>query len=383
MYDVVVIGQGLSGMLSAIWAKEQGHSVALVHQGSGKLIQATGLLDILPGTNGSFDQMVKQYKIDNWNSTILQDGVEHFKKLMNKLNLKYYGDGKHPVEVVTGSGHIKSTGLYPETYKPIPAKGKVIVVGFQEIADFQPTYAMANLKEDRPQLEVEAINVTLGKRSFRTMTQLDAARLLEDKAIRSQLIQQIKQQMNAEELSKPDLFIFPAALGVMNWKEVVTDLETGLGSAITEAAGMPPNASAVRLNEILKKELIRQGVRMYTDTMVIGSNIINQQVQSIQLKNSSNRISALKGTNYVLATGGVLGGGLEKTATGFKEQVLGIEVNTNGEFIDDLQNVSFVGASKGTKVLSYGITGGLYSILSSYQAVLALKNTHNGGTQAC
>lgn len=34
MYDVVVVGQGLTGMLTAIWGRKQGQRVALVSSGT-------------------------------------------------------------------------------------------------------------------------------------------------------------------------------------------------------------------------------------------------------------------------------------------------------------------------------------------------------------
>jgi glycerol-3-phosphate dehydrogenase subunit B len=358
MYDVVVVGQGLTGLLSSIWTKEKGHSVALVSQGTGKIIQSSGVMDLSPGKEEQENTLAKP--------ALINKSVEEFKDLTSRLGYPYQGNVQTQVPVVTGSGYVKMTTLYPETITPVPKTGNVVIIGFQEITDFKPEYIKGNLQKERPELTIDAITVRLGKSSLRTMTQLDAARLLEQKEIRASVIQQIKSKMSEQSIKQPKLFVFPASLGVGQWRTVLSDFRDSLGSAITEAPGMPPNATAIRLNDVLVKEAVRTGIRFYTDTIVAGSNLERNQVQSLVVK-STGKTSNLEGLNFIIAGGGVLGGGLEVTAEGLKEQILRLEVDEFGQYVDCPRNVFPVGASQGTKVTQYGVTGGIYSILSSYE----------------
>ncbi len=367
MYDYIVIGQGLTGMLSAIWAREKGASVALISQGEGRIVQSTGVMDLIPAEKGNIVKMMEGYQNHSWDKTLIKNGIDRFKTLLSRLGYPYYGDIYNPIEIITGSGHLKSTGLYPETIHPIPEKGHVMVIGFQEIADFQPEYIKGNLRKERPGLNISTINISLGKRALRTMTQLDAARMLEDRENREYVLKQIKEQLSVQMTTSIDLFIFPSSLGILQWKMIIEEFKEKLQAQVTEAVGMPPNATAIRLYEGLKKEISRQGVRLYADTQVIGSKVENDIVKSIIIKNTVSR--ELKAKTYVMATGGVLGGGFEWTTKGLKEKVLGVKINQNGEYLSPIKNVYTVGASQGIDVTKHGITGGVFSILSSYAAI--------------
>ena len=371
MYDYIVIGQGLTGMLSAIWARERGASVALISQGEGRIIQSTGVMDLIPGDRGNIIKMLEEYNINSWDDFTIKNGIDKFKSLLNRLDYPYHGNIYNPVEIITGSGHLKSTGLYPETIQPIiqpiPEKGHIMIIGFREIADFQPKYIKGNLSKDRPELKISTMNISLGKRSLRTMTQLDAARMLEDQENRKYVLKQIKEQLKVQSAHSINLFVFPSALGILEWKVIIEELKEELQAPVTEAVGMPPNAAAIRLYEVLKKEMIRLGVRLYSNTQVIGSKVENDILKSIKIKNSIS--GELKAKKYVIAAGGIIGGGLEQTAKGLKEKVLGIEINQNGEYLSTIKNVYLVGASQGMHVIRNGITGGVFSILSSYTAI--------------
>ncbi len=374
IYDVIVIGHGLTGMLTAIWAKEQGKTVAIVHQGSGRIIQSTGLFDIIPGLKSEISDLIDKYQIEDWSKTFIEDGINEFKLLMNRLNYPYKGSVEDPVEVVTGSGHLKQTALYPDTIKPIPNEGHVVIVSYKEIADFQPTFVKDNLQKERPKLSIDKINISLGIRNLRTMTQLDAARLLEKQEIRNKVIDQINEFKN---ITQADLYIFPSVLGVEGWDNIIKDFGNRLGADITEAPGMPPNATAIRLNDYLRKEVIKLGVKLYSNSTVIGNEINANKIRNITVRNNNN-VFKLASKNYVLATGGIIGGGIEVTSEGLIEKAIGVEINNDGELIESIENVLLVGASNGFNVLNHGITGGVYSILSSYRAAKFL-NDNNGG----
>lgn len=379
MYDVVVIGQGLSGLLSAIWAKENGFHTALIATGSGKIIQSAGVMDLIPGKVGGYKEWLETYELNKLPKAQIIEALTKFKALTKRLQYPYNGNIETPVSIVTGSGHIKNTAFYPETITPITSKGHVVIVGFKEIVDFQPAFIEGNLLKDRPQLTIETLNINLGKKSQRTMTQLDAARLLDQKDIRSHCIEQIKSQLAQQAISQPELFIFPASLGMDHWKATIEHFSKELGGKVTEAPGMPPNATAIRLNEVLKKEATKLGVRFYADTTVVGCTLKNDTIQTLKIKSSNQITTHLSGKQFILATGGVVGGGLEVTNKGLKETALCLEVNEIGALLYCPKNLYPVGASKGTSMTQYGITGGTYSILCSHEAICKLQQATEGG----
>lgn len=368
MFDVVVIGQGLSGLLSAISAKEQGFRTALVSIGSGKIIQSTGVMDLIPGSHGGLKEWMEFHQLTVGQKQSAIDAVEQFKELTERLGYPYSGDPEKPVQIVTGAGHVKTTTLYPQTIKLVPERGHVVIVGFQGISDFQPAYVAGNLHKHRPGLTIDTMKISLGKHSQRTMTQLDAARLLDQEEVRNECLTQIKQQLTEKNIRRPSLFIFPASLGIENWRNTVEQLTRELGTAVTEAPGMPPNATAIRLNERLKKQAVRLGIRFYSDTTVTGFKADGQMIQSLMIK-TVNQVTELQGKQFVLATGGILGGGLEVTPSGLKETALGLKTDEEGALLNCPVNLHPVGAANGLQNTQYGITGGIFSIVSAYQTI--------------
>lgn len=379
MYDVVVIGQGLSGMLAAIWTKEQGYNTALVASGTGKILQSTGVIDLIPGKDGTLKDWMELFELRTLTKSQIQLAIDKFKMLTKRLDYPYKGYFESPAPIITGSGHIKMTALYPYTIKPVPSEGHVVIVGFKEITDFQPAFIKGILQQERPALTIDTISIQLGKQAQRTMTQLDAARLLDQKEMRNHCIQQMKKQLAEQGIHQADLFVFPASLGVSQWKETIDAFSAELGGNVTEAPGMPPNATAIRLHEALKKEATKMGIRFYADTTVVGCHLSGEKVQSLKIRASNQQISELAGRHFILATGGILGGGLEITSQGIKETALGIPVNEYGELVHYPNNLFTLGGSNGTRFTQFGITGGMYSIINSYETTCKLQQTVLGG----
>ncbi|MBT2733418.1 FAD-binding protein [Bacillus sp. ISL-7] len=382
MYDVVVLGQGLSGLISAIWAKEQGYSTALVATGTGKIIQSTGVMDLIPGSVEGLNEWAELCQMSNLQLSQLTRAIEQFKTLTKKLGYPYEGEIEKLSSIVTGSGHVKKTALYPETISPLPEKGHVVIVGFEEVVDFQPAYIKGNLQKARPQLAIDVLKIKLGNHSQRTMTQLDAARLLDQKEIRNHCINQIKRRIVEENIRQGDMFIFPASLGVEQWKETMEQFSFELNAKITEAPGMPPNTTAIRLYERLKKEAVKLGVRFYADTTVTGCTIDGEEIKSLTI-HTTNRLTNLNGKQFILATGGILGGGLEVTTEGLKDTALRLETDEKGALLHCPTNLYPVGASRGIQVTQNGITGGVFILLSINEMIEQLRQQMMlGGTRS-
>jgi glycerol-3-phosphate dehydrogenase subunit B len=371
MYDVVVVGQGLTGLLSAILAKQHHKKVALVANGTGKLLQSTGVMDLVPGSNKEFDEWVAFFKLEN---IPVRESVKKFKQLIANLNYPYNGDVDCLVPIVTANGHIKMTALYPKTIKPIPNKGNIVIVGFNEIVDFQPEFLKGNLQKVRPDLNIHTMKITLGKQSQRTLTQLDVARILDEKDGRAYCLYQIKKEITTQKLDNIDLFIMPSCLGLKNWQAVYNQFESELHSKITEAPGMPPNTTAIRLYEVLRREALKLGVRFYLDTEVRGCTIDSGKLTDLTV-HTSNRSSKIESRHTIIATGGILGGGLEVTPAGLLETTLQLEVDQTGAYRLLPSNVFPVGGALGTAVTQNGITGGVYSIISCFEAIMRINKS--------
>ncbi|MFT8872337.1 MAG: FAD-binding protein [Sporolactobacillus sp.] len=371
MYDCAVIGEGLSGLLTAIWLREEGRTVALAASGTGKIVQSSGLFDLIPGSDAGMERWMQLHQLDDAAPGHLEAAVDRFKATAKAAACPYAGDALHAATVISGSGRLKKTGLYPVSVLPVSGAEKITVVGFDGLTDFQPAFVAANLGRDLPHADVKHMSIDLGLQTQRTLTQLDIARQLDDdEALRQRIMTVLSEKPTS---AGADLLVFPSALGVHSWR----DLMTGIGTPMTEAAGLPPNAAAFRLYRGLRQLAVRLGVRFYLDATVFAADDEGGRVTSVRYR-SGGREQALAADNFVLATGGVLGGGLEMLAGACRETALGLTVDGFGRPLETPANVWTTGAACGLQETIYGITGGMYNLLSVYRTVGAVMRMKEG-----
>jgi len=372
MYDVVIVGQGLAGLLTAIRAKQENKRVAVIAEGTGKILQSSGFMDLVPGSSTTLTESINLFKQKKISTELMNQSVDWFKSLMKELKIPYEGSVHHLTSVVTGAGYVKNTALYPNTVRPIPEKGSVLIVGLKGIIDFQPHYVKGNLEKERPNLTVSAVSVDFFKTSGRVLSQVDAARGLDDKHVRKNFIKTLKKEMVKKHILTPDLVIFPSCLGLTHHRDVINDLEEHIGP-VSEAPGLPPNAAAIRLNDALYRKALEVGVRFHEDKTVFRANIEDGKVTEVLIGNQMNpQIIKLK--QLIIASGGILGGGLDQTAKGLIDRTICQRVNQDGNLLTPINNVYYTGSSTQMPWSDTWIAGGIYTICSSFSVPFSTKN---------
>ncbi|WP_280768488.1 FAD-binding protein [Salipaludibacillus daqingensis] len=375
MFDVVIIGQGLAGLLTAIRAKQENKRVAVIAEGTGKIMQSTGFMDLIPSSSQNLDESKHLFLQKNISEELIDQSVEWFKALMNEINLPYEGSVHFLSPVVTGAGYVKNTALYPTTVRPIPNKGDILIVGLNGIIDFQPTYVKENLMKERPDLNVSTVTVDFFKGSGRVLSQVDAARAMDDKQVRARFITSLKNEMRTKEIATPDLMIFPSCLGMVNHKDVIEDLNDSIGP-VTEAPGLPPNAAAIRLHDALHHYAVKKGVRFYEDETVFHAKVYDGVVTEV-LTGNQTKPQAIKLKQLVVASGGILGGGLEQVSTGLSDRTLSLPITSEGTLVDPINNIFYIGSSSKMPWSETWISGGIYTISSSYSVPFTSMDEKN------
>jgi len=95
----------------------------------------------------------------------------------------------------------------------------------------------------------------------------------------------------------------------------MADLERGLGKPVFEISALPPSVPGRRLYERLKDIFLKAGGRLLIGSKVLGGEIEAGRVTQIRHETVT-RPKTLRAEHYVLATGGIYGGGLEATSDG-------------------------------------------------------------------
>jgi glycerol-3-phosphate dehydrogenase subunit B len=153
------------------------------------------------------------------------------------------------------------------------------------------------------------------------VTPIELAHAFESADFRRGVIKAIKDSAKGY-----DRIGFPAVLGLKQHPEVMADLQKGLDSPVFEISTLPPSVPGRRLYELLKQVLIKAKGRLIIGSKIIDGAIEDGRVSQIRMETVI-RPKTLKADNYVLATGGIFGGGVQTDADGqVWESIFGLPV---------------------------------------------------------
>ncbi len=281
----------------------------------------------------------------------LEAGVKAFLDLVNQNGLDYQGDLSRNWLLSSAAGAIHPTCLAPASLVKgeLSTGESMLIVGFSELRDFYPSLISQNLNEqDLAKTEPCLIDVAIPAAAKMNATPLEVARAFEQADFRQQVVNAVKSQSKGYQRIG-----FPAVLGLQKHREVVADLEKQLGKPVFEISALPPSVPGRRLYEGLKQALLQAGGRLIIGSKVVDGAVEAGRVTQIRIETVS-RLKPIQAKNYVLATGGLFGGGLEAHQDGqITEQIFGLplvaETNRHKWF-----NPHFV-SPQGQPVFNYGV----------------------------
>jgi glycerol-3-phosphate dehydrogenase subunit B len=284
--------------------------------------------------------------------TNLEAGVQAFLSLVNQNGLDYQGDLTRNWLLPSAVGAIHPTCLAPTslTKGDLDRDESMLIVGFSELRDFYPNLISQNLNEqDLAKTEPCLIDISIPAAAKMNATPIEVALAFEQADFRQQVINAVKRHSKGYQRIG-----FPAVLGLRQHREVVADLEKQLGKPVFEISALPPSVPGRRLYEALKQAFLQAGGRLIIGGKVVDGTIEAGRVSQIRIE-TAGRLKPVQAKNYVLATGGLFGGGLEAHQDGrVTEQIFGLpiaaETNRHKWF-----NKHFI-SPQGQPIFNYGIT---------------------------
>jgi len=356
--EVLVIGGGLAGITSAIAAAREGADVRLVCHKRTSLRQASGLIDGLgyvpprtkPEAADKITQRRKDFRAVRANRGEYEGPLvrpsDGFSKLPEShpysiLGSEALDDGLAIFDDITGDqyrgGHTDSNALIPTfggsikptaRYPAAVAGGlasddrSMCIVGFRSQTEFDARLIAANLEQAKVPFSVSGIEIEFAEslqadaRITRLAKAFDHDETLSGTPIRETLVEAVKPQLDGAERVG-----FPAVLGDDRTEEVRSDLSDRLEAEVFEIPMGPPSLLGLRLEDLLYDALDAEGVKYET-----GNPVVDYQSQP----GTSDRIDSVlvdhKGRDvpyyadqYILATGGLVGKGIESDRTRVRE----------------------------------------------------------------
>lgn len=338
-HNTIVIGAGLSGLMTANLLAQAGQKVKLLANGIGAIALTSGAIDVLGYQPANNDTPLKNpfaalddflvprpahpYRLTG--ADAIWRGLDALKRITAAQGLPYIGETEKNLWLPTALGAIHPAALAPQgmAQGDIQRGGRMLLVGFDELRDFYPKLACENLNAQK--LGVRAASVTLklptpvdGKKNI---TPIELAHAFDDPDFRHRLVSVLKP--HTKGFSRIG---FPAVLGLQHHNLVLADLESELGKIVFEISTLPPSVPGRRLFEALKADFLAHGGEFLLGMHVVDSKISGGIVQSIRTESAS-RLLTHRAANFVLATGSIFSGGVETASDGsMREPVFDLPV---------------------------------------------------------
>ena len=329
--DVLVVGAGLAG-LTAVWQlATQQKKVRLVSKGWGATHWHSGCIDVLgyypvddpepvasPGVTLAkliADQPEHPYALVGVSG--VEAALNAFQALCAAAGYPLHGSLDKNWLLPSAVGTFRPTCLAPETMiaGDLRRDDPMLIVGIKQMVDFYPNIIAENLVKQG----VDAAHVTvdlpqLAQRNFTTLTIM--ASLLEDDGLRADLVRRIQPHLGPARRVG-----LPAYLGRRPSLDIKKDLEARLGVAVFEIPGLPPSLPGMRLHTILLQAIERAGGRVYHGLEGVGIERDGERVTAV-FTEAAARHKPHRFERYVVATGGILGGGIVTNHRGQAREVV-------------------------------------------------------------
>ncbi|MCD2204741.1 glycerol-3-phosphate dehydrogenase subunit GlpB [Halobacterium sp. KA-6] len=331
--DVLVVGGGLAGLTSALAAARAGADTRLVSYKQSTLRHASGLVDVLGYTPDGDGPLVDPFDAipdlpeSHPYRTVGVETVREALELFDDAAPHYRGSHTDANALIpTHGGTVKPTARYPAGASAGVASDDrdTLLVGFEAMVDFDAPQAAAHLDAAGVPFDVRGATIRFpgDLRADAKITRY--AKLLDtdgtvtvdnhDRPVRAALAERVKAQLDGEERVG-----FPAILGDDDAAGVRDALADDLGAAVFEVPMGPPSLPGLRLEDALFDALDEAGVSIETGNPVVDYDG-GDRIERVYVEKNGARIPNAA-DQYVLATGGLVGKGVESDREGVYEPI--------------------------------------------------------------
>ncbi|NOX61762.1 MAG: glycerol-3-phosphate dehydrogenase subunit GlpB [Chloroflexi bacterium] len=323
MLDLLIIGAGLSGLMAAYAAAQKDLRVRVVSKGLGALHWSAGTIDALGCVPGE-SEMVRRPRerlpdlpADHPYRLLGEDAVfsalSEFATLAENMGLPYVGaaaEGEN-LRLPSPAGAPRPVFLAPagQIAGDLSRDDPMLIVGFRGLRDFYPALIADNLRKQGHAARAAFLPLSLitERRDFTTV---HLAQALDDPARRRELGRALKKLVEPGERVG-----LPAILGLDDHPAVLAELQDILEAEVFEIPTLPPSVPGIRLYRALRDRVESLGARVEAGMEVIGFQAEKGRVLWVETETAARPLRH-RAENFLLATGGILGGGIDSGHAG-------------------------------------------------------------------
>jgi glycerol-3-phosphate dehydrogenase subunit B len=338
MLDLLIIGAGMAGLSAAYQAAKAGLSVHVIAKGQGTTHWHAGTIDVLgysPIDRAPVDAPLAvldavaaecpDHPYASLGGDRLRSSLDSFVRLSAEIGLPYHGaqDGANLL-LPSPAGAARPAFLAPEAQLAgrLDADQPMVIVGFERLRDFYPKLIAENLRKQGYTARSAFLPTSLITRR-QEFNNVWLAEFTQDDVVLAQLGEALRGLVQPGERIG-----LPAILGMNEHNRVFTKLQQAAGVPIFEIPTLPPSVPGIRLYTALRQKLISMGVRVDIGMEVINFHADGERITWVETATSARPLKH-RAQRFLLATGGILGGGIDSDHTGrVWETIFGLPITS-------------------------------------------------------
>ncbi|MBX7232847.1 MAG: glycerol-3-phosphate dehydrogenase subunit GlpB [Caldilineales bacterium] len=328
MNDVLVIGAGLSGLTAAYTVAQTGLKAKVIAKGLGSLHWGAGTIDLfgyapldpqrpiarpLDFIAGWLAENQPQHPYALLGARQVQAALDSFAALTSDMGLPYIGAQTSGDNLLlpTAVGAARPTFLAPQSQLAgdLSRDEPMLIVGFAGLRDFYPHLVAENLGKagQRARAALLPFDLLTDRNDSNTVQQ---AQGMDDPARRGKLAAAIKKIVQPGERVG-----LPPILGLEAPTKAWADVQQQVGAPVFEIPTLPPSVPGMRLYMALRDRLRQMGVRVEIGLEARGAATRNGHIEWVETATTARPLKH-SAQQFVLATGGIMGGGFDSDHTG-------------------------------------------------------------------
>jgi glycerol-3-phosphate dehydrogenase subunit B len=330
MDDVLVIGGGPAGLLAAWVARQRGAHVRVLAAGIGTTHIMPGGLSVLD-TDGDLRPALDTLMADHPGHPYalagiasLEHGLDALRAVCEPAGLQYAGGLEANYRLPTALGAIARAALVPESFAAgdLAAPGEMLIAGPAGWRDFYPALCADNLARQGIPARAATFDLPEIHTAKFDATAAGLARLFDRAEVRARVAGQLRAALKGA--ARVGL---PAIIGLERHREAWLDLQEQVGAAVFEIPTLPPSVPGMRIYLAFKAALARTGVPLLLDMPVQAARVEGNRATAVSVP-APNRDVPYRAGQFILATGGLYGGGITSDHRGeLCEVVFGLPIS--------------------------------------------------------
>lgn len=349
--DILVVGSGVAGISAALRAAEEGKSVTLITHGVGSLAISNGCIDVLGYVDGqrvcdpfdAIDTLSEGHPYRLVGKDQIRASVDWLQNLCLQygLPMAYPKPPKGNQDLITVMGTMKPSYLCSESCATnmIHDVHRVAVVTVENMKDVHPALIIDQLKRYEIFSHTDFSKGVLScpvQHAHRNITPLDIARYVETPEGFTWLMEALRPYARLYSV-----ILLPPICGMQNSHSIWKRLCEALKVRLVEMVSIPPGVTGLRLRDILKKALNAKGVYLIENAEVIRTETKDGFCRAVFTLNADGERRWEAG-QFIIATGGLLGGGISTLPGKAYERIFGIPLDMP-ECIEDWSSPNIFG----------------------------------------